>query len=241
MKHQRRDACRSEHDAGVSERWRAAGASSPAASRCARSLLVAAGLCALAAAPSALAAAEEPTDPDWPCIQRLVTEIAASQMWAGPSPERVEHPSSRETERAELAHRLASRSLPIDEAEAAIARFAEGLAPEERSGQLALLFEEVLQLINQERSRVIAGIKRYTRKQRQLADKIALDSRQLADVQPGTTPDAATQELLEARQWDLRVFEDRQRVLRQVCEQPVLLEQRAFALSRAMQSELERN
>jgi hypothetical protein len=35
------------------------------------------------------------------------------------------------------------------------------------------------------------------------------------------------------------VFEDRQRVLRQICEQPVLLEQRAFALSRAMQSELE--
>ena len=44
---------------------------------------------------------------------------------------------------------------------------------------------------------------------------------------------------MEARQWDLRVFEDRQRVLRQICEQPVRLEQRAFALSRALQAELE--
>jgi hypothetical protein len=37
------------------------------------------------------------------------------------------------------------------------------------------------------------------------------------------------------------VYEDRQHVLRQICEQPVLLDQRAFALSRAMQARLESN
>jgi len=216
-----------------------ADAISPPWARRARSLLVAASLAVVALAPAAApSAAAAPSDADWPCIQRLVPQLAASQMWAGPSAGSGE---GADGETTPLAQRLAARSMPVAEAEAAIDSFAAGLPPEERNAELARLFHDVLQLINLERSRIIAGIKRYTRKQRHLAEKIAQDGRQLADLQPGTTPDAATQELLEARQWDLRVFEDRQRILRQVCEQPVLLEQRAFALSRAMQSQLESN
>ena len=208
----------------------------------ARSLIIAAGLLALAAVLSAApAAAAEPSDADWPCIQRLVPQLAASQMWAGPSAEDGDDVSNPDGDVAQLAHRLASRSMPDDQAQAVIDAFADGLTPEERNDQLAHLFHDVLQQINQERSQVIAGIKRYTRKQQHLAAKISQDSQQLADLQPGTTPDAQTQELLEARQWDLRVFQDRQRILTHICEQPVLLEQRAFSLSRAMQARLEPN
>jgi hypothetical protein len=204
-----------------------------------RSHLIAASLVALAVAHGTPAAAAEPTENDWPCIQRLVPELAVSQMWAGPPPEGGEEPSGSDGEMAQLAHRLASRAVPAEEAEAAIDRFAEGLAPEERNAQLARLFGDVLEQINRERSQIIAGIKRYTRKQQHLAEKIAQDSQKLAHLQPGTTPDPQTRELLEARQWDLRVFEDRRRILTQICEQPVLLEQRAFSLSRAMQARLE--
>jgi hypothetical protein len=227
----------------LEEEWRAHAdvISGPRAQQ-ARSLVIAASLAVLAAAPSAApAAAAEPADADWPCIQRLVPQLAASQMWAGPPPEGGENASSADGEVAPLAHRLASRSMPDDEAEAAIDAFANGLAPEERNAGLARLFHDVLQQINQERSQIIAGIKRYTRKQQHLAAKISQDSQRLADLQPGTTPDAPTQELLEARQWDLRVFQDRQRILTHICEQPVLLEQRAFSLSRAMQARLEPN
>ena len=129
--------------------------------------------------------------------------------------------------------------MPLDQAQGEIDRFAEGLGPEQRGDQLAGLFHEVLAQINRERSEIIDEIKRYTRRQQQLADKITTDGQKLADLQPGATPDAQTQELLEERQWDLRVFEDRQRILPHLCEQPVLLEQRAFALSRAMQARLE--
>jgi hypothetical protein len=185
-----------------------------------------------------LPAAAQPADPDWPCIQRLVPELAVSQMWAAPPGDTADVPE-RAGDSVELAHRLASRSMPMAEAEAVIDRFADSLAPEQRNAQLLLLFEEVLQQINQERSEIIAGIKSYTRKQQHLAEKIAQDSQKLANLQPGTTPDAQTRELVEARQWDVRVFEDRRRILTQICEQPVLLEQRAFALSRAMQADLE--
>jgi hypothetical protein len=195
---------------------------------------------AAGAAPRSAPAAE-PDDPDWPCIQRLVPELAASQMWGGAAPDGADDSSGADGETAQLARQLASRSMPIDQAQAAIDRFADGLPPEARNAQLAHLYHDVLQLINQERGEIIGGIKRYTRKQRNLAEKIAHDGQKLANLQPGTTPDAETQALLDQRQWDLRVFHDRQRVLSQVCEQPVLMEQRAFSLSRAMQAELEPN
>jgi hypothetical protein len=198
-------------------------------------------LLAMAAGPAASQArAAEPDDPDWPCIQRLVPELAASQMWAGPPLDNAED-ASADGKTARLARQLASRSMPIDQAQPAIDKFASGLGSEQRNAELTHLFDEVLQLINQERSEMIAAIKSYTRKQRSLAEKIAQDSEKLAELQPGTTPDAATQDLLSAREWDLRVFHDRQRVLTQVCEQPVLMEQRAFSLARAMQAELESN
>jgi len=38
--------------------------------------------------------------------------------------------------------------------------------------------------------------------------------------------------------WDSRIFDDRQRLLPVVCEQPRVLEQRVFALSRAIEEQL---
>ncbi len=41
------------------------------------------------------------------------------------------------------------------------------------------------------------------------------------------------------RGWDLRLYEDRSDSLAYLCEQPVVLEQRAFALARAIAKHLE--
>jgi len=207
-------------------------------SRACRSLAAAACLLAGVTARPGLAVAAEPVDPDWPCVQPLVPELTAAQMWAGPAVESGAAEPASNPAWAGLAYALASRSTPLDQAEQEIAQFAGTLAPQARGAQLSLLFRDVLELINQERDKMIAGIKRYTRKQRRLAEKIAQDSQQIRNVQPGTVPDAQTQELMNARQWDLRVYQDRQQVLSQICEQPVLLDQRAFALSRAMQAQL---
>jgi hypothetical protein len=204
-----------------------------------RRISATAGLLACVAASAAQAA--QPADPDWPCVQPLVLELTAAQMWAGPPLESTTAGAANSPELAGLARKLASRSTQLEQAEQAIDQFAGGLAPQARSTQLPLLFQDVLKLINQERGQIIAGIKRYTRKQRRLADKIAQDTRQIGNLQPGTVPDAQTQDLLNVQHWDLRVYEDRQHVLRQICDQPVQLDQRAFALSRAIQARLEPN
>jgi hypothetical protein len=160
-------------------------------------------------------------------------------MWAGPPP--TDGQTGDDAQLATLAYTLASRATPLEQAEEAIDQFVDGLPAQDRDAQLGRLFHDALALINQERSQIIAGIKRYTRKQRRLADKIAQDNRRLTGLQPGTTPDAKTAALLNERQWDVRVFEDRQKVLRQICEQPVLLDQRAFAVSRTVQARLAPN
>ena len=81
------------------------------------------------------APAANATAADWPCIQILVPELAVSQMWAGPPAEGSK--AGADGEVMQLADQLASRSMPLEEAQAAIDRFADSLPPEERNAALA--------------------------------------------------------------------------------------------------------
>ncbi|HEY5226394.1 MAG TPA: hypothetical protein VIJ06_06345, partial [Methylovirgula sp.] len=42
-------------------------------------------------------------------------------------------------------------------------------------------------------------------------------------------------------QWDVRIFQDQHNTLSYVCEVPVLVEQRLFALTRAIQDDLDKS
>lgn len=175
----------------------------------------------------------QPADRDWPCPQRLVPQISAGAIWSGPALDEVKEHWATDADVAPLVPKLASRDTPIELAEAQIASFADRFPPEARDAKLTLLFVGVLEFLNGERSKLIEGIKRYAQRQRALADKIAATTRKLQDE--------PTPEIKAERDWDLRVFEDRNRSLRPVCDQPVAVEQRAFALARAIQSHLGRS
>ena len=47
------------------------------------------------------------------------------------------------------------------------------------------------------------------------------------------------EEVLKALRWDTRIYDERQAALTYVCESPVLIEQRAFALAREIRNHLE--
>lgn len=187
------------------------------------------------------AGAQPAHDPDWPCVQRLMPELSAGMMWSGPPLDASDDSWDSDPELAQLAGQIAARRTPLDQAEAAIAGYAEELPPDARAEKLGSLFVGVLELINGERSRMIAGIKRYAQNQRQMAERITRENRRLDQL--GRDPQAGVQaelaELRTQRDWDLRIYDDRNRALRQVCDQPVQLEQRAFALARAIQSRIE--
>lgn len=187
---------------------------------------------------AAFAAHAQPRDPDWPCVQRLVPELATGQMWSGPEPGPGHWAADPEI--APLAPRLADLAVPMAEVESLIAAFAAAQPEAQRGARLALLFVGALEIINGERAGQIDGIRRYARRQQALAQRIAEASAELAGLPPGpdVVPPPELAEVKEARDWDLRVFEDRQRSLTHLCDRPVALEQRAFALARAIQEHL---
>lgn len=183
----------------------------------------------------------EPASPDWPCIQHKVPEITAGTMWAGPEIDETDRSWQESPEIAPLAHRLAQRRVPVPEAEAEIDAFAQGLQGDV-DAELAQLFTALLQIVNAERKDIMAGIERYARQQNVLAEQIKALDRQIAEARAAAAEDADQRARLEdlERQlaWETRIFAEREQSLTYVCEAPVLLEQRLFALARRIMANL---
>ncbi|MBB4197464.1 hypothetical protein CCR94_07050 [Rhodoblastus sphagnicola] len=191
----------------------------------------------MAFATPALAGGPPPADEDWPCPQRRAGAISRAAIWAGPA---AESRWDDDREAAALARKLASRRTPLDEADALIEAFAKQ-AGADKDKRLTLVFEGTLDLINGERDKVMSAIARYARGQKALAAKVREDAEKAADAQEGqgdiTAPDALEQAHPDLK-WDKRIFDDRAQTLTYVCESPVLLEKRAFALARVLQEKL---
>ncbi|WP_319772193.1 hypothetical protein [Breoghania sp.] len=165
---------------------------------------------------------------DWPCIQRLVPQISPAQVWSGPIPEPAMW--ERDGEVARLGATIAARRTSMEDAQVMVAHFARGLG-ETREARLTALFGRALQVINRDRASLIAGIKRFSRKQAALAARVRQTR---AALQVDDLSEEKRKDLTEALTWDQRIFEDREKTQIYLCEQPVLLEQRAFALGRAI-------
>ena len=181
----------------------------------------------------ALAAAGE--DPDWPCVQRLVPEIAPAVIWSGPPLDAVDGAASPLID--QLAVELAARRVPLDEAAAQVEKFAQTLKNDDKAEELTRLFARTLEIINGDRTSIIQGIKKYARGERALADTIREKNERLSKLPADQVLERET--LIAERDWDIRIYDDRRSSLSYLCEQPVLLEQRAFALARTIVSHLE--
>ena len=103
-----------------------------------------------------------------------------------------------------------------------------------------LLFAGLFDTLNAQRSSVMNGLERVTRKQREAAEKIRDDTLALQALQDAATPDQAkVDELGNQLVWETRIFEDRRRVIKFVCEVPTAIDQRLFALGRVIRQEME--
>ena len=174
---------------------------------------------------------------DWPCEQRLVPRLEAGQMWSGVATQVPDQPS---VEMQELARRLTEPKVPIETVAPELAAFRDRLPAAERVPALGQLFALSLDWLNDERSKLITGIQRYARSQRALADRIVAETREVQSLEKTAPAEVARiDELHATAAWDTRVFSDRQHSLRLVCDQPVLLEQRAFAVARLVQDSLQ--
>lgn len=177
-------------------------------------------------------------DPDWPCIQRKVPTLSTGQMWAGPEITAEIIALGKDPNIAALASRLALRRIAVEDAETMIAEFAEGLE-EDRNQKLTALFAHTFDLISAERTTIISGISRYAHKQSGLSDQIETRRGELTKLEAAEPPDYdRIEELQDFLEWDERIFRERSQSLTYVCETPVILEKRIFALARAIQAHL---
>jgi hypothetical protein len=175
-------------------------------------------------------------DPGWPCIQRKQPHLSVGQLWPGPVIDDAAAELAGREDIVALAQVLEQRRLPMDEAEAEIAAFAAGADATELMALFLAIFED----IDAYRTQIITGIERYAGKQIALSAQIEARRVEMARLEAEAAPDFdkidAEEEKLD---WDTRIFTDRQQQLTYVCETPVILEQRAFALAKAIAAHLD--
>ena len=191
------------------------------------------------AASTQLGLAADPRYPDWPCAQAKVPEISLAAVWAGPPLGDAEEKWKNDSKVSELVEKVAARKTPLDDAQKAITEFL--AAPgTDKMATGKLLFAGLFEQLNAERSSVMGGLERVTRKQRQAADKIRSDTLALQALQDVTPPDQPKiEELGNQLVWETRIFEDRRRVVKFVCDVPTTIDQRLFALGRTIRQEIE--
>ena len=119
-------------------------------------------------------------------------------------------------------------------------RSGRGSGTTDRVLRLTRLFAGVLELVNEERDKILGGIGRYARGQNKLADRIRDESDKIgaAKDSPSAVGSKETDDLETQLKWDKRIFEERGRSLTYVCETPVLLERRLFDIARRIQQRL---
>jgi hypothetical protein len=134
---------------------------------------------------------------------------------------------------------VAARRTPLDEAQKTIAGFITG-DPAEKQNKAKKLFAGLFDTLNQQRAEVIRGIERVDQKQKDLAEKIRSDVATLRELQDKPEQDQAKINTLAGEvEWSTRIFEDRRKTIRYVCEVPTVIEQRTFALARSIRQALD--
>ena len=197
--------------------------------------IAAAALAAVLVAGSpAIAAAQDPKNPDWPCPQVLVPALSPASVWDGPPIDGLEEEWQRDAAVAALVRRAADDSVDP----ATLEREAEALAGPVRKGEeqehdrkLALLFAGSFQTLDRQRTAAIASIERYAQHQRALRERIAAA---LRDLDAASGDAARAQEIKAAIAWDRRILDDRRRAQTAVCEQPARIEQRLGQIARML-------
>ncbi len=182
-------------------------------------------------------------DPDWPCVQRKIPALSAGMMWGGPPlDEKANETLQADDQLRTLVARISARRTTLEEAAEQITAYAGGLNAQAKQVKLTALFAGVLSTINSERAQIMTGITKYTRKQQELANAIRATRKTFSEalkVKPKTDESRKTVRELERKlSWQSRIHQDRERSLRFVCESPVILEQRAFALAREIANHL---
>lgn len=180
-----------------------------------------------------LAGAADFSDPTWPCVQRKVESLSLGLMWPIPLAEVAPTDPALKKDIAELADTLALRRIELEELGPPVEEFA---TQHDGDGEvLGRVFEQVFNSLSQRRTRIINGIGEFSLGQIALSEKIdalrvEMDTQMAADAPNYDRVD----EIEEQLDWDQVIYTDRQQSITYLCETPVLLEKRLYALAQML-------
>ena len=183
---------------------------------------------------SAPAAAEDFSDPTWPCVQRKVERLSIGLMWPEPVPDTALEGDLADAVET-LGATLALRRVGEDEMRSAIDRFvsAHGASVD----LMGRVFAESFRRLAQRRTRIIGGIADMSLGQADLAARIDAARSEFDTISARDDPDFDRLDTLEEKiDWDERIYTDRQKSITYVCETPVLLEKRLYAIAQMLQA-----
>jgi hypothetical protein len=185
------------------------------------------------------AVAADPRYPDWPCAQAKVPELSVAAVWDGPPIDSLGESWKNDPQVRDLVAKLAARRTPIEEAQQSAAAFVTGSGTA-KGEKAKVLFAGLFAALNQERVEVMNGIERLAQKEKELADKVRSDRAALGALQDQPDADAhKLDDLSNQLQWGTRIFEERRKTIRYVCEVPTVIERRLFTLGRAIEQAAE--
>ena len=169
------------------------------------------------------AAQEQEVDPEWPCIQRLIPEVSPAVMWPVPVEDNMLTQYRQDPLLRSLAEELGDLETFTETHQQSISDFANGLSDSEREQQLTLLASGIVDVSNRIRKDYIRGIKRYTRQQIAISEQIENTLNELSRLEGQNAE--AQHEVEETLRWHERVYDQRERSIQLLCEEPVELEQ----------------
>jgi hypothetical protein len=177
--------------------------------------------------------------PDWPCQQIKVPTISLPAVWSGPSIDGLSSQWNSHPEVVELVAKLVARRTPLEEVQKLIDVFSDKSGSEKRS-RLLLAFAGVFDELNRQRDEVMTGLTRFSHRQAEFADKIRTENHDFLDLRDKSDSDPAKLKTLgDQLEWDMRIYDDRQRSIGFACEVPTLIEQRLFAIGKMIEAKLD--
>ncbi|MCE9665678.1 hypothetical protein LY622_19835 [Halomonas sp. M5N1S17] len=177
--------------------------------------------------------------PDWPCVQRLIPDMAWGTIWAGPPLDELERQWWDDEEIGRVVRFATARATPEGEAFERVRDFVASVEDDEAEERLTLLFSGLFELTNRERRRTIDSIRRASRAQVARLDVISDMVDELeAQRSGGEADEAEIERLSEDLFWEQRTFQMRQQALPAMCEQPYLLEEKLSRMTRMIMERL---
>ena len=185
-----------------------------------------AGLLGFTCAAPVLAAENTEIDIEWPCIQGYVPEVAVAVVWPEPIEDEVVGTWLKNNEVKKLVNVLGKLEVFDDAARDRIEAFAESIPEDQRIDTYNQVADGVVYRFNQRRSDYFKGIRKFTRQQIAISQKVQSHLNELVLLENKTDAESLQRiaEIKETTAWQQRIFDRREGAIRLLCETPVELE-----------------